>query len=49
MKTGAGFSVWPEAERQAERLRYDQMLKRGLELLKDDLPPLRATARPGSH
>lgn len=49
MKTGAGFSVWPEAERQAERLRYDQMLKRGLELLKDDLPPLRANARPGNH
>ncbi len=40
MKTGAGFYDWPEDRRQAERLRYDHLLQKGLALLADELPPL---------
>ena len=40
MKTGAGFYEWPEDRRQAERLRYDHLLQKGLALLADELPPL---------
>ncbi|MBO9643731.1 MAG: 3-hydroxyacyl-CoA dehydrogenase [Pseudacidovorax sp.] len=44
MKAGAGFSDWPEAERTAERARYDRLLRAGLQLLADELPPLPAAA-----
>lgn len=40
MKSGAGFEVWPDARRLAERQRYDRLLRQGLELLRDELPPL---------
>ncbi|WP_295522516.1 3-hydroxyacyl-CoA dehydrogenase NAD-binding domain-containing protein [uncultured Pseudacidovorax sp.] len=40
MKAGAGFSDWPEAERAAERARYDRLLRAELRLLADELPPL---------
>jgi len=40
MKTGAGFFDWPEARRAAERERYDALLRRGLELLAGELPPI---------
>ena len=44
MKAGAGFSDWPEAERAAERARYDRLLRAGLHLLADELPPLPGAA-----
>lgn len=44
MKAGAGFSDWPEAERAAERVRYDRLLRAGLQLLADELPPLPGAA-----
>ncbi|MBP6895532.1 MAG: 3-hydroxyacyl-CoA dehydrogenase [Pseudacidovorax sp.] len=44
MKAGAGFSDWPEAERAAERARYDRLLRAGLQLLADELPPLPGAA-----
>ncbi len=47
MKTGAGFYDWPEARRLAERARYDALLRKGLALLADELPPLRK--RPGTE
>jgi 3-hydroxybutyryl-CoA dehydrogenase len=40
MKTGGGFFDWPEEDRVVERTRYDQLLRQGLTLLADDLPPL---------
>jgi 3-hydroxybutyryl-CoA dehydrogenase len=40
MKAGAGFRDWPDAERGAERARYDRVLREALHLLQDDLPPL---------
>ena len=40
MKTGAGFFDWPEDRRLAEKARYNQLLKQGLALLADELPPL---------
>jgi 3-hydroxybutyryl-CoA dehydrogenase len=40
MKTGGGFYDWPEEHRIAERARYDQLLRQGLTLLADALPPL---------
>jgi 3-hydroxybutyryl-CoA dehydrogenase len=40
MKTGGGFYDWPEEQRMAERVRYDQLLRQGLTLLADALPPL---------
>ena len=40
MKTGAGFFDWPEDRRMAEKARYNQLLKQGLALLADELPPL---------
>jgi 3-hydroxybutyryl-CoA dehydrogenase len=40
MKAGTGFRDWPEAERVAERARYDRVLREALKLLQDDLPPL---------
>jgi 3-hydroxybutyryl-CoA dehydrogenase len=43
MKTGAGFYAWPEHLRTAERARYDRLLRQGLALLADELPPLDTT------
>jgi 3-hydroxybutyryl-CoA dehydrogenase len=43
MKTGAGFYEWPEHVRKAERTRYDRLLRQGLALLADELPPLDRT------
>ena len=40
MKTGGGFYDWPEEPRIAARARYDQLLRQGLTLLADALPPL---------
>ncbi|MDD2546185.1 MAG: 3-hydroxyacyl-CoA dehydrogenase family protein, partial [Burkholderiaceae bacterium] len=40
MKTGKGFFEWTEATQQAERLRYDTLLRKGLALLASELPPL---------
>ncbi len=38
MKTGAGFYAWPTEKREAERARYDRLLRQGLSLLADELP-----------
>lgn len=43
MKTGGGFYAWPEHLRTAERARYDRLLRQGLALLADELPPLDTT------
>lgn len=43
MKTGAGFYEWPEHSRVAERARYDHLLRQGLALLANELPPLDTT------
>lgn len=40
MKAGAGLRGWSEAERQAERARYDALLRAGLALLSAELPQL---------
>lgn len=40
MKTGGGFYDWSPETRQAERARYDRLLRQGLDLLADELPPL---------
>ncbi len=40
MKSGAGFYDWTPEARQAERERYDQLLRQGLQLLAADLPPI---------
>ena len=40
MKAGAGFEDWPAARREAETARYDRLLRQGLVLLQDELPPL---------
>jgi 3-hydroxybutyryl-CoA dehydrogenase len=40
MKTGAGFYDWTPDTRQAERERYDRLLRQGLALLAAELPPL---------
>ena len=40
MKTGAGFYPWSEADKAAERARYDRLLREGLRLLADELPPI---------
>ena len=40
MKAGAGFYTWNEADKAAERARYDQLLRQGLRLLADELPPI---------
>ena len=39
MKAGAGFVDWTAAQRDAERARYDRLLRAGLALLADELPP----------
>ncbi|MFM7026605.1 MAG: 3-hydroxyacyl-CoA dehydrogenase family protein [Limnohabitans sp.] len=40
MKAGAGFYDWTPETRQAERERYDQLLRQGLRLLAAELPPI---------
>ena len=40
MKTGQGFFAWTPETRQAERDRYDRLLRQGLELLAAELPPI---------
>ena len=40
MKTGQGFYRWTPETMQAERARYDQLLRQGLQLLANELPPL---------
>lgn len=44
MKTGEGFFSWTPDSRQAERARYDRLLRQGLDLLADELPPIDRTA-----
>lgn len=45
MKTGGGFFDWPPEKRLAERHRYDDLLRQGLALLADELPPYRAQSQ----
>ena len=40
MKTGQGFFAWPPEAIAAERARYDNLLRAGLQLLKAELPPI---------
>ena len=40
MKTGKGFFDWPEDRKQAERARYDTLLRQGLALLASELPTI---------
>ena len=40
MKAGKGFYTWTPERRQAERERYDNLLRQGLALLAAELPPL---------
>ena len=40
MKASAGFYDWTPETRQAERERYDRLLRQGLQLLADELPPI---------
>lgn len=40
MKTGQGFFTWTPEARQAERTRYDTLLRQGLALLAPELPPI---------
>ncbi len=40
MKTGQGFYTWTPETRQAERDRYDRLLRQGLALLAAELPPI---------
>ncbi len=40
MKAGAGFYDWTPESRQAERERYDRLLRQGLQLLASELPPI---------
>ena len=40
MKTGQGFYAWTPETQQAERQRYDRLLRQGLDLLAAELPPL---------
>ncbi len=40
MKTGQGFFTWTPEAQQAERTRYDTLLRQGLALLAAELPPI---------
>lgn len=40
MKTGAGFYEWTPQTIAAERARYDRLLRAGLALIADELPPV---------
>lgn len=44
MKTGGGFYDWTPEKIAAERKRYDDLLKAGLKLLADELPPIQSGA-----
>ncbi len=46
MKTGKGFFDWPEDRKQAERARYDHLLRQGLALLAPELPTIAHPATP---
>ena len=46
MKTGKGFFEWPEGKKQAERARYDHLLRQGLALLAPELPSIAAATPP---
>ncbi|MBY0409404.1 MAG: 3-hydroxyacyl-CoA dehydrogenase, partial [Burkholderiaceae bacterium] len=46
MKTGKGFFDWPEDKKQAERARYDHLLRQGLALLAPELPSIAAATPP---
>lgn len=47
MKTGRGFFDWTPDRREAERQRYDRLLRQGLALLAAELPPVdRSTEDP---
>ena len=45
MKTGKGFFEWTEEARQAERRRYDTLLRKGLALLAGELPRVEGDAK----
>jgi len=40
MKTGEGFYEWTPESIAAERARYDRLLRAGLDLIADELPPI---------
>ena len=40
MKSGHGFYDWSSDRQSTERIRYDRLLRQGLDLLADELPPL---------
>ncbi|GAB1578855.1 3-hydroxyacyl-CoA dehydrogenase family protein [Bordetella petrii] len=40
MKAGAGFYEWTAESAAAERARYDRLLRAGLALIQDELPPI---------
>jgi 3-hydroxybutyryl-CoA dehydrogenase len=40
MKTGQGFYSWTPEKIAAERARYNQALRAGLDILAADLPPI---------
>lgn len=40
LKTGQGFYTWTPQTQQAERARYDRLLRQGLDVLAAELPPL---------
>jgi len=40
MKTGQGFYTWTPEAIAAERARYDRLLRAGLDLIADELPPV---------
>ena len=40
MKNGKGFFDWPDDRKQAERARYDALLRQGLALLASELPTI---------
>ena len=40
MKTGQGFYTWTPESIAAERERYDRLLRAGLALIADELPPV---------
>ncbi|MBI5259722.1 MAG: 3-hydroxyacyl-CoA dehydrogenase [Burkholderiales bacterium] len=46
VKVGRGFFEWPDARRQADAERYAGLLRRGLALLADELPPTPQPAAP---
>ena len=49
MKTGKGFFDWPEDRKQAERARYDTLLRQGLALLASELPTIEPPTDASPH